>query len=169
VATTSNYGWTTPDDSDAVALGAAAIRSLGSAVDARVFQNSQTFEVAQAAFGTAGGTATGALNAPDFQLGVTAAGSNTVALDFSTGNGFITRAVDGTAVSVTATGYEPGAIRTVRFTGGTAVASLSFPVGWVFVGSAAGTALGTATTAILSATSFGTAAADVVAVWAVKP
>ena len=163
MATTTNYGWATPDDGDAVALGAAAIRSLGSAVDAQVFSNSQV------ALSTSGGTATGELVAPDFQLGVTTAGSDTVALDFSAGDGLISRAVSGTAVSVTASNYQAGAIRTVRFVGGTAVASLSFPSGWVFVGGAAGTALGTATTAVLSATSFGTAAADVVAVWAVKP
>ena len=33
MATTSNYGWTTPDDSSLVKDGAAAIRSLGSAID----------------------------------------------------------------------------------------------------------------------------------------
>ena len=160
MATTSNYGWATPDDSDNVSQGAAAIRTLGSAVDAQVFSN------AQAALGTAGGTATGALVAPDFQLGVTAGTADTIALDFSAGDGFVTRVVSGIAVTVTGTGYEAGAIRTVRFTGGTAVASVSVPAGWVFVGSAAGTALGTAVTAVLSATSFGTAEADVVAVWA---
>lgn len=162
MATTSNYGWTTPNDSDAVSQGAAAIRTLGSAVDAQVFSN------AQAALGTAGGTATGALVAPDFQLGVTAAGSDTVALDFASGDGFVSRSVSGTAVSVTGSGYEAGATRTVRFVGGTAVAALSFPAEWTFVGSAAGTALGAAVTAVVTATSFGTAASDVVAAWAVE-
>jgi hypothetical protein len=33
MATTSNFGWTTPDDSSAVKDGAAAIRSLGTAID----------------------------------------------------------------------------------------------------------------------------------------
>lgn len=33
MATTTNYGWTTPDNTDAVANGALAIRTLGSAVD----------------------------------------------------------------------------------------------------------------------------------------
>jgi len=33
MATTSNFGWTTPDDSSAVKDGASAIRSLGTAVD----------------------------------------------------------------------------------------------------------------------------------------
>lgn len=33
MATTPNYGWTTPDDSQAFKLGANAIRTLGSSVD----------------------------------------------------------------------------------------------------------------------------------------
>jgi hypothetical protein len=33
MATTTNYGWTTPDDTDLVKDGAAAIRTLGSSVD----------------------------------------------------------------------------------------------------------------------------------------
>ena len=37
MATTTNYGWTTPDDTALVKDGAAAIRSLGSAVDTTMF------------------------------------------------------------------------------------------------------------------------------------
>jgi len=33
MATTTNYGWTTPDDTDLVKNGASAIRSLGTSVD----------------------------------------------------------------------------------------------------------------------------------------
>jgi hypothetical protein len=33
MATTTNYGWTTPDDSDPFKLGASAIRTLGSNID----------------------------------------------------------------------------------------------------------------------------------------
>ncbi|HEY7821859.1 MAG TPA: hypothetical protein VIG24_03440 [Acidimicrobiia bacterium] len=36
MATTSNFGWTTPDDTDLVRDGAAAIRTLGNAIDATV-------------------------------------------------------------------------------------------------------------------------------------
>ena len=39
MATTSNYSWTTPDDTDLVKDGAAAIRTLGSAIDTTVFNN----------------------------------------------------------------------------------------------------------------------------------
>lgn len=39
MATTTNYSWTTPDDTALVKDGAAAIRSLGSAIDTTVFNN----------------------------------------------------------------------------------------------------------------------------------
>lgn len=37
--TTTNYGWTTPADTDLVKDGASAIRTLGSAIDTTVFNN----------------------------------------------------------------------------------------------------------------------------------
>jgi hypothetical protein len=40
MANTTNYNWETPDDTDLVKDGAAAIRSLGSAIDSTVFTNS---------------------------------------------------------------------------------------------------------------------------------
>jgi hypothetical protein len=39
MATTTNYSWTTPDDTDLVKDGAAAIRTLGAAIDSTVFTN----------------------------------------------------------------------------------------------------------------------------------
>jgi hypothetical protein len=39
MATTTNYGWTTPDDTALVKDGAAAIRALGTAIDTTVFNN----------------------------------------------------------------------------------------------------------------------------------
>jgi hypothetical protein len=39
MASTTNYGWTTPDDTSLVKDGAAAIRSLGTAIDTTVFNN----------------------------------------------------------------------------------------------------------------------------------
>jgi len=39
MANTTNYNWETPDDTDLVKDGAAAIRTLGSAVDTTVFNN----------------------------------------------------------------------------------------------------------------------------------
>ena len=37
--TTTNYGWTTPADTDLVKDGASAIRTLGSSIDTTVFNN----------------------------------------------------------------------------------------------------------------------------------
>jgi hypothetical protein len=37
MATTTNYSWTTPDDTDLVKDGASAIRTLGSSIDTTVF------------------------------------------------------------------------------------------------------------------------------------
>jgi hypothetical protein len=39
MATTTNYGWTTPDDTSLVKDGASAIRTLGSSIDTTVFNN----------------------------------------------------------------------------------------------------------------------------------
>lgn len=39
MATTTNYSWTTPDDTDLVKDGASAIRTLGTAIDSTVFTN----------------------------------------------------------------------------------------------------------------------------------
>jgi hypothetical protein len=39
MAITTNYSWTTPDDTDLVKDGAAAIRTLGTAIDSTVFTN----------------------------------------------------------------------------------------------------------------------------------
>lgn len=39
MATTTNYSWTTPDDTALVKDGASAIRSLGTAIDSTVFNN----------------------------------------------------------------------------------------------------------------------------------
>ena len=99
-------------------------------------------------------------------LDVDAAGSDTIALDFSTGAGFVTRTASGTAVSITGSNYTLGATRTVRLIGGAAEASLTVPGDWTFVGNAAGTALGTAIAAVITATCFGTAATDVIAAYA---
>ena len=70
MAVTPNYSWPTPDDSDAVSQGAAAMRSLGTAVDATVFAN------AAAAVGTA-----------EFPLG-TATPTDGQSLIFDAGTGF---------------------------------------------------------------------------------
>jgi len=174
MAVTPNFSWPTPDDTDQLSAGAAAIRTLGSAIDARVYTQSTAIATAIAEIDLntaavaarvplAGGTMTGKLRAPTVELDITSAGSDTIALNFSDGNAYVSRSVGGTAVTITGSGYGAGQTKTVRIVGGTAVASLSVPAGWTFVGTAAGTSIGTATTAVITATAFGTAATDVVA------
>lgn len=170
MATTPNFGWPTPDDTDQLSDGAAAIRGLGDAIDASVTAQGTAIAGVESALdgkvAKAGDTMTGALDAPNVGIGVTVAGSDTIALNFGTGDGFVTRTVSGSSVSITGTGYAPGRTKTVRIIGGAGAATLSVPAEWVFVGQAAGTAIGTAATVVVTATSFGTAAADVVAAFA---
>ena len=129
-----------------------------------------------ASFGTATVTAGTATNltvsnpvaAPNYTVGLTTEGSNTVALDFATGDGFVTRTATG-AVTITGTGYAAGVTKTVRIVPGASARDLTVPAGWVFVGNAAGTAIAANKTAVVTATAFGTAEADVVAAFAVQP
>ena len=170
MATTPNFGWPTPDDTDQLSDGAAAIRGLGDAVDASVTAQGTAITGNTAAIAgkvaKAGDTMTGGLVAPNVGLGVTVAGSDTIALDFSTGDGFVTRTVSGSSVTITGANYTAGQTKTVRIVGGAGAASLSVPGDWTFVGQAAGTAIGTATTVVVTATSFGTTAGNVVAAFA---
>jgi hypothetical protein len=103
------------------------------------------------------------------QAGVVSLGTSTggtASLDFTSGEVLLSHQVSGAAVTIAASGYQPGSTRTLRLLGGTAVASVTTPSDWVFVGGAAGTSIGTATTVIVTATSFGTAASNVVAAYA---
>jgi hypothetical protein len=163
MATTPNFGWPTPDDTDQLSDGAAAIRGLGDAIDVSV--TAQGTAIA-GKVSKAGDTMTGGLDAPNVGIGVTVAGSDTIALDFGTGDGFVSRTVSGSSVSITGSNYTAGRTKTVRIVGGAGAATLSVPGEWVFVGQAAGTAIGTAVTAVLTATAFGTSASDVVAAFA---
>ena len=104
------------------------------------------------------------LDAGVVSLGTSTGG--TVAFDFTDGDVLISHLISGTAVTITGADYVGGSTRTVRLHGGTAVASLAVPNDWVFVGNAPGTAVGTATTVIVTATCFGTAASDGVAAFA---
>lgn len=103
------------------------------------------------------------------QAGIVSLGTSTggtASLNFTTGEVLRSHQVSGTAITVSATGYTPGSTRTLRILGGTAVASLTTPSGWVFVGNAPDATIGTATTVVVTATSFGTAASNVVAAFA---
>jgi hypothetical protein len=111
MATTTNYGWTTPDDTDLVKDGAAAIRTLGSSVDTttkNLNPETTTGDIAyrsatantntRLALGTAGQvlTVNSGATAPEWasvaskfvqivstQTGAVATGTNTIPLDDS--------------------------------------------------------------------------------------
>jgi hypothetical protein len=98
---------------------------------------------------------------PEF---VTAA-SDSIALDFETDK-VITRAAAG-AVTFTGTNYTAGKSISVRVVAGGAARDLTFPADWKFV-SFKPTELASGKVGVLAATSFGTAAGDVVAAWAAE-
>jgi hypothetical protein len=56
--TTTNYGWTTPADTDLVKDGALAIRTLGSAIDTTVYNNYLAGAMISIASGTMGNSTT---------------------------------------------------------------------------------------------------------------
>ncbi len=56
--TTTNYGWTTPADTDLVKDGALAIRTLGSAIDTTVYDNAIAGAIISIASGTLGNSTT---------------------------------------------------------------------------------------------------------------
>jgi hypothetical protein len=112
-------------------------------------------------------TITGLSSARDYKIGLTVSGSNTIALDFSSGDGVITRAATGT-VTFTGANYQTGTAKTVRIIAGAAQRTLEFPSGWVFVGgSGKPDNIPAGFTGILSVTSFGTIEADCVAAFVI--
>jgi hypothetical protein len=74
MATTTNYSWTTPDDTALVKDGAAAIRSLGTAIDSTVFTNAGA-AVAKATVDAKGDLIAGTADNTVARLGVGANGT----------------------------------------------------------------------------------------------
>jgi hypothetical protein len=113
----------------------------------------------------AGASFTGYISATNFELTVIVEASNTIALNFDVGEGMRSRIATG-AVIFTGAGYSGslGSSIAVKLVAGTTTRSLTFPTGWVFVGGKP-TSLLANKTAVLTATSFGTTEAEVVASW----
>jgi hypothetical protein len=78
MATTTNYSWTTPDDTALVKDGAAAIRSLGTAIDSTVFTNAGA-AVAKATVDAKGDLIAGTADNTVARLAVGANGTTLVA------------------------------------------------------------------------------------------
>jgi hypothetical protein len=120
MATTTNYSWTTPDDTALVKDGAAAIRSLGTAIDTTVFTNAGA-AVAKATVDAKGDLIAGTADNTVARLAVGANGTTLVA-DSSTATGLVWK-VDPVADLVTTAGdtlYATAADTLVRLGIGTA-------------------------------------------------
>jgi hypothetical protein len=78
MATTTNYSWSTPDDTDLVKDGAAAIRTLGTAIDSTVFTNAGA-AVAKATVDAKGDLIAGTADNTVARLAVGANGTTLVA------------------------------------------------------------------------------------------
>jgi hypothetical protein len=85
MATTTNYSWSTPDDTALVKDGAAAIRSLGTAIDSTVFTNAGA-AIAKATVDAKGDLIAGTADNTIARLAVGANGTTLVA-DSSTATG----------------------------------------------------------------------------------
>jgi hypothetical protein len=85
MATTTNYSWTTPDDTALVKDGAAAIRSLGTAIDTTVFTNAGA-AVAKATVDAKGDLIAGTADNTIARLGV-GANDTVLTADSSTATG----------------------------------------------------------------------------------
>jgi len=107
-------------------------------------------------------TSTGAVSARTFSGSVA---STTTALDFATET-FKTISI-AAATTFTASNYSAGRTVTVRVTSDATLRALTFPTGWVFVGTKP-TSIAASKTGILTITSFGTTEANCVAAWAVQ-
>ena len=86
MATTTNYSWTTPDDTALVKDGAAAIRSLGTAIDTTVFNNAGA-AIAKTIVDAKGDLIVGTAADTVARLASSASNGNILTVDTSTATG----------------------------------------------------------------------------------
>jgi hypothetical protein len=86
MATTTNYSWTTPDDTALVKDGAAAIRSLGTAIDSTVFTNAGA-AIAKATVDAKGDLIAGTADNTVARLAVGGTNGHVLQVDSSTATG----------------------------------------------------------------------------------
>lgn len=72
-------------------------------------------------------------------------------------------------LTLTTSNRAAGRSKTIRIIGDGSIRNLTFPAGWVFVGSSAPSSIAANKTAILTITFFGSNDSDCVAAWAVQP
>lgn len=108
-------------------------------------------------------TVSGSIVADNYQIPVSVEASNSIALDFASGTGLHSRSANGN-VTVTVSAYKAGMTKTLFIVCDGTSRSLTFPSGWVFVGSKPTSILANKT-GVLTVTSLGTAEANAVASW----
>jgi hypothetical protein len=114
-----------------------------------------------------GNFSAGTISAQNIQISVaTLATTGTVNLDFSV-EGYKTQPALTGNVTYTASNYAAGRSVTVRVINGSTQRTLTFPTGWVFVGTKPSN-IAASKTGVLTVTSFGTTEADCVAAWSVQ-
>jgi hypothetical protein len=86
MATTTNYSWTTPDDTALVKDGAAAIRSLGTAIDTTVFNNAGA-AIAKTIVDAKGDLIAGTADNTVARLASSGSNGNVLTVDTSTATG----------------------------------------------------------------------------------
>ena len=94
---------------------------------------------------------------------VTTVTVNTIVLDFSSGDGLLSRTVTGN-IDFSVFAYATGAERTVRLVGDASTRALTFPAGWIFLGTKP-TELTAGTVGVLNLRCFGSNEANCVAQW----
>ena len=117
MATTTNYSWTTPDDTDLVKDGAAAIRSLGTAIDSTVFTNAGA-SIAKATVDAKGDLIAGTADNTVSRLAV-GTNDHVLTADSSTATGLKWAAAAGGGYTQLATGSLTGASVTISSIAGT--------------------------------------------------
>lgn len=108
-------------------------------------------------------TFTGTVTSDNYKVGLTTLGSNSIALDFSSGDGFLTRTATET-ITFSGTNYLAGVSKTIRIVAGASSRTLSFPSGWIFL-AAKPASLAANKVGVLTITSFGTTEQECVAAW----
>lgn len=111
-------------------------------------------------------TVSGFINASNYNLAISTETLNTISLNFVSGTGLHVRSATGD-IAISATGYTPGATKTLFIQCDGTSRNLTFPSSWIWVGPKP-TSILSSKTGVLTVTSLGSAEANAVASWVVQ-
>jgi hypothetical protein len=117
MATTTNYSWSTPDDTALVKDGAAAIRSLGTAIDTTVFTNAGA-AIAKATVDAKGDLIAGTADNTVARLAVGGTNGHVLQVDSSTATGLAWAAPAAGGMTLLSTTTLSGASTSISVAGG---------------------------------------------------